>query len=528
MQGFRALYIPASILTVLVLVAIGGFWCIAAKAGTGPLEAGAVWRVAAATLALVVACVAALCIWFGVAIRRPIDDVMTRLDRMLDGDTKLCFACDKVDAFGEMRLALDTLVGRLRQNLGFAQGVLKGIDTPFVVVDAHEKLSYTNSNLLDILQHDGRPEDYYGQNVAHFFYGDASRRTVLRDSIEQGTIARREVDLVGRKGGKRRLHINASPLYDLDGTLMGALCIYQDLTELRAREAELSAQNARIAEAAATSEAISDEVARTAAALAEQVRGASGVAVQQSQRAREATIAMEQMNDAVLSVARSASEAASEAEAARRRAEGGADVVRNAMAAIDEVDRLAAGLKQQLGDLGGRADGIGRVIDVISDIADQTNLLALNAAIEAARAGDAGRGFAVVADEVRKLAEKTMQATQEVGNAIRAIQEGTRSAVQGMETAVGAVERSRELSAQSGEALSGIVELVVQSSDQVQSIAAAAEQQSSTSESINRSVEAVRESADGLTGEMEAAGRAVRSLAEMTGRLHDLVHGMAD
>lgn len=50
---------------------------------------------------------------------------------------------------------------------------------------------------------------------------------------------------------------------------MGALCIYQDLTELRAREAELSAQNARIAEAAATSEAISDEVARTAAALAE-------------------------------------------------------------------------------------------------------------------------------------------------------------------------------------------------------------------------------------------------------------------
>ena len=65
------------------------------------------------------------------------------------------------------------------------------------------------------------------------------------------------------------------------------------------------------------------------------------------------------------------------------------------------------------------AEGIGRIMNVISDIADQTNLLALNAAIEAARAGDAGRGFAVVADEVRKLAEKTMTATKEVGDAIR-------------------------------------------------------------------------------------------------------------
>lgn len=117
-------------------------------------------------------------------------------------------------------------------------------------------------------------------------------------------------------------------------------------------------------------------------------------------------------------------------------------------------------VKQTVAAMKSIADKIG----IIDDIAYQTNLLALNAAIEAARAGEHGRGFAVVAAEVRKLAERSQVAAQEIGEVAKS---------------------SVTLAERAGTVLDEIVPGINKTSELVQEITAASEEQSTGASQIN-------------------------------------------
>jgi methyl-accepting chemotaxis protein len=293
-----------------------------------------------------------------------------------------------------------------------------------------------------------------------------------------------------------------------------------------AEEARQAAERARaegMLQAAQKLDAVVEVISSASEELSAQIEQSSRGAEEQSKRMAETATAMEEMNATVLEVAKNASQAAGTSDGARTQAQEGSGIVGRVVTDIVEVQKQSQALKQDMEGLGKQAEGIGHIMNVISDIADQTNLLALNAAIEAARAGDAGRGFAVVADEVRKLAEKTMTATKEVGEAIRGIQDGTRKNISNVDHSAKTIEDATTLANQSWDALKGIVSLVDQASDQVRSIATASEQQSSASEEINRSIEQVTGISNETAQAMGQASHAVNELARQTQVLQNLI-----
>ncbi|NVK73822.1 MAG: hypothetical protein HWE24_10095 [Oceanospirillaceae bacterium] len=179
---------------------------------------------------------------------------------------------------------------------------------------------------------------------------------------------------------------------------------------------------------------------------------------------------------------------------AHQSAQSGAQVIGNA---IDAIQAVASSIEQthiSVSQLGERSKEIDSVIDLIVGVAEQTNLLALNAAIEAARAGEAGRGFAVVADEVRTLAEQTVKATSSITSKIEGIQQETQNVISAMATSLEQVATGKEKGEAAVSTIKEVEALTLDAAEQTQSISASIQEVVLTTQAMAKDMDDIAKS----------------------------------
>ncbi|RAW01012.1 PAS domain S-box protein [Pseudochryseolinea flava] len=216
------------------------------------------------------------------------------------------------------------------------------------------------------------------------------------------------------------------------------------------------------------------------------------------------------------------------AEKGQKSSENGLKIMKTLVTNMSGIKESAGQTSKSIDILTGRAEEIGRTLNVITDIASQTNLLALNAAIEAARAGDAGRGFAVVAEEIRKLAEDSRKSAVEIEKIISDVQKDTQAATKAIETMQTSVkdgnaatneaqdifqeiaqssDETFSFSKEIQEATSGqrvSIDLVVKNIEQIvvvaEETAAGTQQAASASQQLNNSMSEITDGSNKLSG----------------------------
>ena len=209
-------------------------------------------------------------------------------------------------------------------------------------------------------------------------------------------------------------------------------------------------------------------------AAAEQIAAGSQ---RQADEITNTSSAVEEMAASMSQVSRNSEASAQAARRALDMAEQGDRSVRDTSRAMSRIESAVQQTAEKMRLLGARSSEISEIIDLINDIAAQTNLLALNAAIEAAHAGEAGLGFSVVAEEIRKLAERSARATRDVGNLIKAVQKETSEALTATESGMIEVKSGTQLAVEASSALQNVSEAVRESSELIEEISAASEEQ---------------------------------------------------
>ncbi len=259
---------------------------------------------------------------------------------------------------------------------------------------------------------------------------------------------------------------------------------------------------------------------------------AQAVSVQLLDAAEKQSKEIQDTTQQVLSVATTLATVSSNAEESSQVAmrslaasDKGRLAVQNSISGMNDIRDQIQETSKRIKRLGESSQEIGEIVELISDITEQTNVLALNAAIQAASAGEAGRGFSVVAEEVQRLAERSGEATKQIGAIVKTIQADTQDAVAAMEKSTTGVVEGAKLSDAAGQALSEIDTVTKSLANLIQRISADTQAQASSANKVARNMQDILEINRQTTTGTQQTASSIKELADVASDLKASVSG---
>jgi len=239
----------------------------------------------------------------------------------------------------------------------------------------------------------------------------------------------------------------------------------------------------------------------------------------------ETTEAVTTMTRSIMQVSNNASQASEVAQRSLQAASQGSKAVQNTIQGMNSIREQIQETSKRIKRLGESSQEISEIVDLISDITEQTNILALNAAIQAASAGEAGRGFTVVAEEVQRLAERSSEATKQIGAIVKTIQTDTHSAVAAMEKSTEGVVEGAQLSDAAGRALAEIENVTNSLARLIESISRATEAQTQVASTVTNNMQQIQEITTQTTEGTKVTASSVGQLTTLAKELRESVAG---
>ncbi len=368
--------------------------------------------------------------WLAQRIIQPVSALNDAAGRIAAGDTNVHVAVDSSNELGRLAVSFNTMMGTIRLGIEELQREKAGVERK--VEEAVRQLQ--------------QEKDYLAQSI------DAILGTIER--FAKGDLT---VTVATTEAGSDDEISDIARLYA--GFNQAAQSIRNTMRQV-ASAAESTTYAGTV---------ISSDTEQMAAATEEQTAQMNSFAA-----------IIERVAQTIGESTRQASIAAEQAALAGTSAQEGGRIIREAIGRMESIADAALASARTIEKLETSSHQINEILSVIEGIANQTNLLALNAAIEAARAGEQGRGFAVVADEVRKLAERTSQATKQVGLVMQKVQQDVAIATKTMRESTSAVEEEKLLTIQAERSLHDIIDRTSHAAELIRHVAAASEEQRSS------------------------------------------------